>query len=76
MGILPVAPSSSRLVEPGDRKLNGFAEIPMAAGFMRIDKMYMNALSEMMFMTIRPGPKRALELKIFFQREPGLRKPQ
>ena len=76
MGILPVAPSSSRLVEPGDRKLNGFAERPMAAGFMRIDKMNMNPQTAMMFMMIRSGAKRALERKIFFQREPGLRNPQ
>jgi len=43
---------------------------------MRIDKMNIAALTEMMLITIRSGPSKPLPREMFFQRDPGFRRPQ
>jgi hypothetical protein len=76
MGILPVAPRRSRLLELGERKLRGLREKPVDAGFRRSDKMYIPALSAMMYVRIRSALKIPPARTTFFQREPGWFKPQ
>ncbi len=50
MGMLPVAPRSSRLLSPGERKLNGFMENPVEVGFIRSDMTNMATLMYMIFL--------------------------
>lgn len=76
MGIVPVAPRISRLLELGDRKLSGLRERPVDPGLMRSDRIYMTALIAIMHVRIRSPEKMPPASKTPFQPEPGLCKPQ
>jgi hypothetical protein len=67
MGIVPVAPRRSRLLELGERKPSGLREKPVDAGFMRSDKMNIPALSAMRYVRIRSALKTAPARTRFFQ---------